>query len=161
MTTQEFKAGMRQLAAGVAILTTRCDDRLWGLTATAVTSLSDRPPSVLACVNRNASAHDQIISSGRFCVNILSRGQKDLARRFAGAVPPASRFDSIDFVSTEYGPRFDRSLASLCCRLDRSYPYGNHSVLIGLVDEVHLAEDAAPLVYMRGSFGSVTMDNCL
>ena len=56
--SDDFREGMRQLAAGVTIVTTSIGDQRIGLTATAVCSLSAEPPMLLACVNREAGAHD-------------------------------------------------------------------------------------------------------
>ena len=60
---EDFKEGMRQLAAGVTIVTTAVGERRNGLTATAVCSLSAEPPMLLACVNREAGAHDPTLLS--------------------------------------------------------------------------------------------------
>jgi len=151
----DFRTGMRQLASGVAIITTAVDGKPFGLTATAVTSLSDTPPALIACVNRNASAHDRILESRRFCVNILSEEQQALARRFSGAVPPERRFDEIEYVLSAHGVRFEESLVCFSCVLGKSEEYGTHSILIGSVEDVVQAEERPPLIYLRGSFGSV------
>ena len=154
MNAIDFRTGMRQLASGVAIITTVVDGRPYGLTATALTSLSDSPPALIACVNRSASAHDRILESRRFCVNILAEQQQTLARRFSGAVAPERRFDEIDYVLTAHGVRFEESLVSFSCLLDKSEEYGTHSILIGSVAEVAQAEERPPLIYLRGAFAS-------
>ena len=58
MDAQSFKQAMRHCAGAVALVTVgREHGSRTGLTVTAVCSLSDDPPSLLVCVNRNASAH--------------------------------------------------------------------------------------------------------
>ena len=96
VSAEQFKQGMRCLAAGVTIVTTVHDGVRGGLTATAVTSLSADPPQVLVCVNRTANAHDLIHRGSLLCVNVLCHGHKDLAARFAGqnGVFGAGRFDA-------------------------------------------------------------------
>ena len=54
---QAFKEAMRRLAATVTIVTAAKGDESYGMTMTAVTSLSMDPPSLVICVNRNASLH--------------------------------------------------------------------------------------------------------
>ena len=61
------------------------NSRRHGMTATAVTSVSSNPPSLLACINRSASLHAPLIASGRFCVNILHGSQSDIADAFGGS----------------------------------------------------------------------------
>ena len=59
---QEGDASLRR--RGGAGHRRREDGRRTGLTATAVCSLSDDPPSLLVCVNRNASAHPRFARNG-------------------------------------------------------------------------------------------------
>src|SRR5687768_16548600 len=83
-TPDEFKHGMRQLAAGVNIVTVVHEGARDGLTATAVCSISAEPPHLLVCVYASAGAHWPIHRSGAFCLNVLARDQEAIARRFAG-----------------------------------------------------------------------------
>jgi flavin reductase len=53
------------------------------MTATAVCSVSDEPPSLLLCVNRNARLHDILAANGVFCVNILAAGQEAISQAFS------------------------------------------------------------------------------
>ena len=52
-----FKQSMRLLAGGVCIVATNSNGEWHGLTMTAVCSLTVDPPSLIACVNRDAGAH--------------------------------------------------------------------------------------------------------
>ena len=75
-----FRLAMRRLAASVTVLTIMRDGRPLGMAATAVCSLSFDPPSILACINRSASLHDDFVGIERFG-RIGQRLQQD-ARRF-------------------------------------------------------------------------------
>src|SRR5260221_12983341 len=79
-----FKTAMRRVASTVCVLTTEYEGRRWGLTATAICSLSAEPPSLIACVNREAEAHTAITLSRRICINVLSEEQIEVAQRFSG-----------------------------------------------------------------------------
>ena len=57
MDTAKFRNLMRHQAGAVTIIAVGRRGNRTGLTATAMCSLSDQPPSVLICVNKNASAH--------------------------------------------------------------------------------------------------------
>ena len=82
---QSFKQAMRQCAGAVALVTvgTR-PGRRTGLTVTSACSLSDDPPSLLVCVNRNASAHTRIREEGHFVINFLNEEHALLALTFSG-----------------------------------------------------------------------------
>jgi flavin reductase (DIM6/NTAB) family NADH-FMN oxidoreductase RutF len=145
-----FKAAMRRLAASVTIVTTRES----GMTATAVTSLSGAPPSLLACVNRSASIHVTLQPRTRFCVNILAQTQAEIARQCSGALPPAERFNTEAWRRDRFGvPFLEAAQANLFCEVDALTDYGTHTIVIGRVLEVLLAETAdGPLVYLDGAF---------
>lgn len=88
-----FKQTMRLLAGGVCIVATNHNGERHGLTMTAVCSLTADPPSLLACVNREAGAHRVITSSKRVSINLLSSDQVGLAERFSSPlVRGAKRF---------------------------------------------------------------------
>ena len=44
-----------------------------GFTATAVTSVSDAPPTLLVCLNRASTSAPRFVANGVFCVNALAR----------------------------------------------------------------------------------------
>ena len=52
-----FRTAMRHVAATVYAVTTGHGGGRYGILATAVSSLSFEPPSLLVCVNRSASLH--------------------------------------------------------------------------------------------------------
>ena len=81
---ESFKQGMRQFAAAVNVITVKYDGIQDGLTATAVCSVSALPPQLLICVHQEASAHELLLKSGKFGLNILSSKQESVAKRFAG-----------------------------------------------------------------------------
>jgi Asp-tRNA(Asn)/Glu-tRNA(Gln) amidotransferase A subunit family amidase len=85
MIRDDYRAIMRHQAGAVTVIACGAPGARAGLTATAVASLSDSPPTVLACVNRAAGAHDPIIEASAFSVNLLSSTQQPIAERFAYA----------------------------------------------------------------------------
>ena len=79
-----FKEAMRQVAATVSIISTRSEGSRYGMTATAVTSVSCDPPSLLVCINRSASIHKPLEERKLFWVNLLREGQQSLCSTFSG-----------------------------------------------------------------------------
>ena len=92
ISNDDFKEGMRHLAASVTVITVAQNNKKDGLTATAACSVSAEPPQLLVCVNREAGAHDLIQEEGVFGVNVLARDQEDIAKRFAG-IDGSNRLD--------------------------------------------------------------------
>ncbi len=153
--TADFLAGMRRLAAGVAIITTRHGDVRAGLTATSLCSLTAEPPRLLACIHRRADAHDLILSSRRFAVNLLGPGQQALADHFGGRDDShgPGRFGLGLWIAGSSGmPVLADAAAVLECRLVDAVPTGTHSIMIGEVDTVRDDAHAGALVYHDRSY---------
>jgi len=158
VTPQAFIQAMRQLAAGVTLITTAHDGRRAGLTATAVCSVSADPPQLLACINRQAETHRLIAQSGAFAVNVLASGQHRLAEIFAGGggLYGEHRFAAADWTTMITGaPVLRPCRASFDCRLVEHLPASSHSIFIGRVVAVDLHPDLDPLVYVEGDYGLI------
>ena len=159
MDAQNFKQAMRHCAGAVALVTVgREAGRRTGLTVTAVCSLSDDPPSLLVCVNRNASAHPRIREEGCFDVSFLSEEHMALALTFSGqkGVDGDDRFGFGRWTTAATGaPVLEDALVSFDCQLRQEFETKTHSVFIGDVRDVSFRGEARPLVYLRSAFHNV------
>lgn len=148
----EFSGGMRKLAASVTVITTHYNGVDYGLTASAVTSLSAEPPSLLACIHREGSAFDPIKLAGTFCVNILSRAQADVSTAFAQD-DPQERFKSGTWSRSPAGlPCLTGAAASFECKVMDVLPGFSHGVFVGLITDITVGE-AHALLYADGEYG--------
>ncbi len=153
-----FKKGMRRLAAGVTIVTTVEHGSPSGLTATAVCSLSAEPPQLLVCISRRAGAHDPVLRTRRFCVNVLARGHRRLAARFAGhdGVRGSDRFRSGRWTTLKTGaPVLADALAAFDCVIDEQVTASTHTIFIARIVDIALRQRAKPLLYASGSYASL------
>ncbi len=157
MDTMKFRNVMRHQAGAVTIIAVGRPGNRTGLTATAMCSLSDQPPSVLICVNKNASAHQPIREARCFSVNLLANAQHDLAKRFSTKkVEGEARFDAADWeILTTGAPILKNTIASLDCELIAEHTVDTHSIFIGRVQDGRFSEAAEPLLYFRGDFWDV------
>jgi len=130
-----FLEAMSVLPGPVSLITTAYAGERMGLTASAVCSLSADPPSIIACVNKSASAHDMILKAGCFAVNILRPGQQDAATLFTRK--EVDRFAGHDWAELSTGaPVLADALVAFDCRLDRAIDGFSHSILIGIVEQL-------------------------
>lgn len=81
---QAFREAMAQVASAAHIVTTLGPHGRAGLTATAVTSVSVAPPTVLVCIEAASRTLAAIEASGIFCVNTLAEADHELASVFSG-----------------------------------------------------------------------------
>lgn len=155
MDAENYRAVMRHQAGAVSLITCGHPGARSGLTATAVVSVSDRPPMVLVCVNQSAGAHDAIVRAGAFGINLLSAEHQTVAERFAGlhGVSGEARFAGQSWMTLETGsPILEHALASLDCTLAEQHTFATHSVFIGKVMAGQFNVNAKPLLYFRGDF---------
>jgi 4-nitrophenol 2-monooxygenase / 4-nitrocatechol 4-monooxygenase, reductase component len=147
----QFKQVIGHFASGVSIITVRNNGIDFGITASAVCSVSVDPPMLLVCVNKSTGTCNAISASESFTVNIVNESQKDLALRFARA--NTDKFAGADFSYGELGnPVLGQTLATLECRVVEEVTGGTHSVFLGEVQKANAAA-GDPLVYYRGKFG--------
>lgn len=151
--SHDFKQAMRRVASTVNVITVCVGGEPMGITATAMSSLSLDPPSLLICINRTASLHSPLEDVSHFCVNVLHRSQEEIARMFADKSRRELRFATGWQVDCDRPPRLAEAQAAILCRRIRHFPYGTHSIFVGEVEEVAVREDVDPLVYVDGKYG--------
>lgn len=154
-TPTHFKSGMRYLSGAVSIITTQCEGAPAGMTATAVCSLTADPPMLLVCINKGATSHQPIRSSGRFTVNVLSADDVAIAKRFSiGDMD--SRFQIGEWIQLPSGGlALGSALVTFDCRLAENIPIQTHSIFLGRVEEVIVRPNRSPLVYIDGQYAQV------
>ena len=141
-----FRSAMRHVAATVYAVTTGHGGGRYGILATAVSSLSFDPPSLLVCVNRSASLHAPLASAEVFCVNVLGLGNRDVAEHFMRP-QPVDRFAVGEWEEAHGVPVLATAQSSLVCRRVHCHEFGTHSIFIGELIAAHHRDDATPLTY--------------
>lgn len=155
MDGSSYRAVMRHQAGAVTVIAAGMPGARAGLTATAVSSLSDSPPTILACVHRSSSAHDLIVRAKAFSVNLLASDQQEVAECFAGrrGRRGEDRFAGLEWTTLRSGaPILAGALASLDCELLDQHNFTTHSIFIGRVLDGQLLAEKQPLLYFRGDF---------
>lgn len=158
----EFREAMARLASAVSIVTTDGNAGRYGITMSAVCSVSDTPPSLLICVNSESGANAMIRQNGRFCVNVLRDEAVPLAKLFAAHGKTAEdRFSNGDWELAPGGsPVLYDAAASFECRVVSEAKVGTHSVFFGEVQALRTAAPAAgALVYHRRAFHDIPADD--
>jgi flavin reductase len=148
--TASFKMAMRRMTSPVCLITTRADERSYGMTATAVQSVSVDPPSLLICVNRSASISRPLSQRGRFAVNVLRTTHADLVSIFSGKATNNRRFGHGDWIELEDMPVLQDAQAIMICDRTAAFAVGSHDILIGEVRAVRVGSEISPLLYEDG-----------
>ncbi|MDR5822335.1 flavin reductase family protein [Caballeronia sp. LZ043] len=140
---ETFRHAMASFASGVTAVTT-CEHGVpAGLIATSVCSLSVDPATVLVCVNKTASAHDVILRSRIFAVNLLAAGQKAVAQRFSSA-RGAERFEPQLWRAGKSGaPMLPGAAVAFDCTVLAVHDGFSHSIIVGQVIDAIVNDEAA------------------
>lgn len=154
-----FRGLWRGFGSSVALIATQHEDRRYAMLATAVTSLSMEPPSLLICVNRSASAYPAVAERGTFSLGILPATSRKLGAAIADA-SGEDRFASGAWRSHDGGeptltglPWLEECQGTLFCRISKSSDFGTHTVFMATVLE-HAGEAGSdPLLYCDGRYG--------
>jgi flavin reductase (DIM6/NTAB) family NADH-FMN oxidoreductase RutF len=151
--TLTYRRAISQFCTGVTVVTTQTEDGPVGMTASAVTSLSLDPLQLIVCIGNNLTTRGAIIESGRFAVNVLSREQEHLARRFASR--GVDKFRSVKLAADHQVPIIAGTVAHFVCTVAEALPGGDHTIVIGDVVSCAHASQASPLLYYGSNFGSL------
>ncbi|GHB27273.1 oxidoreductase [Streptomyces viridiviolaceus] len=145
-----------KLAAGVTVVTARGEDGPLGMTVSAVTSLSARPPLLLACLRDGSRTLAAVRAHRAFAVHLLREEQQDLAARFASPTTTAAeRFAGTGTRHVLGVPVLAGALAWSVCLTEDVRRYGDHHLVVGRVAAVHVG-GGRPLLWHDRRFGSLS-----
>ena len=153
---QAYRDAMAHFAGAVHIITSDgpAGGRR-GTTVIATCSVSDSPPMVLACLNRENPNNEAFVLNGNFALNTLAIKHEPLAVAFSGVtgLSPAERFALAewDVISTG-APTLKDAVAVLDCELIDTKDMATHRVLFGKVTGLRVGDNFRPLIYHDRSY---------
>lgn len=153
-----FRNAMAHLPAAVCIITTDGDAGRCGITASAVCSVTDSPPTVLVCLNQRSAMHDVFKANGKLCINVLSGAHEEQAMHFSGAtkMAMADRFELDGWArGTSSQPVLKDALVRLEGKIKESKSVGSHSVFFVELEDIDVSEERDSLIYFNRLFHTV------
>jgi flavin reductase (DIM6/NTAB) family NADH-FMN oxidoreductase RutF len=156
VTPAEFRAALGRFSSGITVITVETPSgQVHGMTASSFCSVSLRPPLVLVCIDHLAETYLHLRERGHFGVSVLKEEQQALSEFFADPErdPDAARRLGIHYKKMKSGmPVLTDTLANLDCDVVEAHAAGDHTIFVGEVKEVKVA-DGSPLLYFRGRYG--------
>jgi 3-hydroxy-9,10-secoandrosta-1,3,5(10)-triene-9,17-dione monooxygenase reductase component len=151
---RRFRQVLGHFCSGVTVITTADDRGPAGFACQAFAAVSLEPPLVLFCPGRGSATWPRIARAGHFCANVLSAGQRDLARVFgASATTGADKFATVRWSPSSSGaPVLDGVLTWAGCEVEAAYEAGDHHVVVGRVTELGPVGGDQPLLFYRGRY---------
>lgn len=148
---EKFRSLMATFPAGVVIVTSgRPDTRFFGMTCTALSSVSDRPATLLVCLQQASRTLAALLRKTTFAVNLLHQDAKWVAELFASNT--TDYFNRVPWTFEPYfgGPHLeDHAYAIADCQVVDTTIVGDHTVVFGEVFDVNTTTKvtASPLLY--------------
>ncbi|MFM0154266.1 4-hydroxyphenylacetate 3-monooxygenase, reductase component [Paraburkholderia sediminicola] len=155
---QQFRQAMAHLSAAVNVITTAGPHGRCGVTASAVCSVTDTPPTLLVCLNRSSAMHATFERNRHVCINVLPGEHELLARHFAGMtqVPMEERFGWPIWDDGAHDvPVLRDALASLQGEIVDLKEVGSHSVMFVKITGISVRADGDGLIYFDRNFHRV------
>ncbi|MGB1092459.1 MAG: flavin reductase [Oceanobacter sp.] len=151
---EAFRNGMSLLGGAVSIITTDGEAGKFGFTATAVTSVTAEPPTLLVCMNRNSYANEHFKKNEVLCVNVLAGAHQQLSGDFANPqLTSEERFKSHDWsVLTSGAPALDEALVNFDCRIADMHEVGSHTVFYCHIVDARQSGSQEALVYFNRAY---------
>jgi 3-hydroxy-9,10-secoandrosta-1,3,5(10)-triene-9,17-dione monooxygenase reductase component len=149
--TRAFRDALGRFATGVALVTAAIDGEPIGLIVNSLMSVSLKPPLISFCPARSSITWSRMRRAGHFAVNVLGQDLRDFVAR---ATPPGSdRFTGVPWTPGRGGaPLLTDALASLECVVATEHPAGDHWIVVGRVDDLHISPTRDPLIFFEGGF---------
>jgi flavin reductase (DIM6/NTAB) family NADH-FMN oxidoreductase RutF len=149
------EVAFKALSNGVYVVTTRLGDQVNGMTAAWVSQVSLNPLLVMVSIAPSRYSHTLIKESGIFAINVLTREQVDLAKRFGyKSGRKIDKFAGLDYLTASSGaPVLPQAYAFLDLKLAHTFTAGDHSLFVGEVLEAKILHpQSQPLIFKKSDF---------
>lgn len=149
---EDFLIAMRGITSTVNVVSAKLNEERHAMTATSVTSLSLSPPTMIVCVNKDASIHKILKNDKKFVINVLSINQQDLSILCSGSKEGESRFKDKGWVSENDLILNSNSVSNIICNCTNIIDSSTHSVFFGEVLDVKNNNQDKALLYASGGY---------
>jgi len=141
---------MARFAGAVHVITTDGPAGRRGVTVIAACSVSDSPPTILACLNRQNANNDLFLKNGVFALNTLAAGHENLSNAFSGltGLPQDERFALAEWDTISSGaPTLLGAIAVFDCQMVDAKELATHRIYFGKVTGLRIGANLRPLLY--------------
>ena len=148
------KTVLRQFTYGLYVVTALHEGTPGSFTANWLSQAYFEPPLVMVSVEADSHSLPIIRASGRFAVNVLESGQRELAGHFGKkARHVGNKLAGIPHHPSRSGmPILDQALGYVVCDVTGEIPAGDSVVVVGEVVEAGIQREGEPLTMREAGF---------
>lgn len=152
----DFRNAMSLLTGGVNVITTAGKSGQYGFTASAVCSVTDTPPTLLVCMNKNSRSYEHFVENKILTVNVLGAHHQPISEVFSSKLSPEERFEHGNWITLETGsPVLEDALVSFDCKIEQIQEVGTHGIFICPIVAIQQNEHNHCLVYFNRDYHHV------
>ncbi|MCY0927954.1 flavin reductase family protein [Streptomyces sp. H27-H1] len=153
---RRFRSAAGRFPTGVTVVTALEGGRPHGTTVNSFTTVSVDPCLVLVALGHRSRMHDKLLLAGSFTVSVLSDTQEDDARWFADPARPdgAEAFIGRPWRTAAHSgaPILLDGVAYFDCAVEETRRAGDHTLVVGRVEEFGVLRDGPALVFADSAF---------
>lgn len=131
------------MPSGLYVVGSRAGERINAMTLNLAMQVSVDPKRIAIAVLKDALTHQLIVDGGVFSLNILSRADRAIVRKFVKPVDVVGdTLNGFRFATAKTGaPILEQAVAYLDCRCSQSIDAGDHTLFIGDVVDANFQLD--------------------
>lgn len=155
----DFKGALGSWAAGVTVVSTRLDGRVYGITVSSFSSLSIDPLLVLVSIQNSNALATMIPKSQVFAVSVLADDQEAVSNALSKSGRELGATLGADVPTLDWhtgSPIVAGAIAHLDCHLETTIPGGDHTIMVGRVIGASFDAAKEPLIYFRRRYRNLT-----
>ena len=148
----DYRNALSQFATGITVITAPTPEGGIGMTANSFASVSLDPALILWSAAKDSLRYPVFMEASHFAIHVLREDQMQTAKSFARDTDALSR------VSPSYNaagvPILDACLARFECKTEARHDAGDHTILVGRVENVLLDASGKPLIFSQRDYGT-------
>ncbi len=148
------KTALRMFTYGLHVVTSRHDHDRGAFLANWISQCSFEPPMVMVAVEKDAHSLIVMQASGRFAVNTLETGQRELAGWFGRHTDKVGdKLANREVLHSPSGlPLLPEALTWIECQIVGQMPAGDHVLMLGEVIDAGIIREGTPLPLKETGF---------
>ena len=144
---------LRLFTYGLYAVTARDEGGANAFTANWLTQVSFEPPMVAVAIENDARSLGMIQRAGRFGINVLASGQRELAGNLGrSSQRNPNKLADVPYRLVEDVPVLDAALGLLVCRVHSTQWAGDHTLVVGEVVEDGVLREGENLTLKETGF---------
>ncbi len=148
------KQALRLFTYGLYVVMCNDQSDVNAFTANWLTQVSFEPPLLAVSIENDAKSLTMIRNSGKFTINVLRTGQRELAGALGkSALKVPDKLAGVSYTITAVGyPILQAALGWVACEVRQTVPTGDSTLVVAEVVDAGILAEGQPLTMAEAGF---------